>query len=824
MNYDILQISSILNACVHGNSNPMIEWIITDSRMVTFPETTLFFAISSSYKDAQQYIEELYEKGGRAFVIERWEESYAIDFPEAAFLVVHHTLQALQYLAAHHRAAYSFPVIGITGSNGKTIVKEWLYQLLSPSFNVTRSPRSYNSQVGVPLSIALLNDKTEVAVIEAGISQRGEMTTLQKIIQPTIGVFTHIGEAHQEFFHSLMEKIEEKLQLFSEVSFFVYDADQPLLHTAIVRCGLEEKAFGWSQQDKEKALYISQITKNDFSTDIDYQYQGVSARYTLPFTDDASIENSLHCLAVCLQLGLSVDMIANRMQKLEAVAMRLEVKQGIRGCTIINDSYNNDITSLEIALNFMERRTAPLEMSRTLILSDILQSGIPEEMLCHEVASLLACYRIDNVITIGEMMGKMASLLPEKVHFHSFLSTDELLNSHLLNSISQSIILIKGARVFSFEQIVERLSLRLHETVLEVDLDAVAENLKYYRSFLRPETKMVGMIKASAYGSGAIEIGKTLEDRRIDYLAVAVADEGVELRKAGIKCPIIVMNPEFSSFDLLFQHHLEPEVYSFHLLYALREAAKKAGITNFPIHIKLDTGMSRLGFQPEQEVESLIAYLQSQKALMPRSVFSHFVGSDSAEFDDFSKEQFRCFDAASQKIQQGFSHKILRHICNTAAIERFPDWQLDMVRVGLGLYGISSIDNRILNNVTTLKTTILQIHEVEANTTVGYSRRGKLSRPSRIAAIPIGYADGLNRHLGNGRGECWINGKRAPYVGNICMDVCMIDVTDIVCKEGDSVEIFGNHLLVTEVSDLLQTIPYEVLTNISERVKRVYLQ
>ena len=511
------------------------------------------------------------------------------------------------------------------------------------------------------------------------------------------------------------------------------------------------------------------------------------------------------------------------MASLEPVAMRLEVKKGQRGCTLINDSYNSDINSLDIALDFMSRRPDHKGRKRTLILSDIYQTGEPLDVLYKEVSNLCVQRGVEKIIGIGPQIMEHADLIEvgEKYFFHDVTS---FIHSKVFESLSDEVILIKGARRFGFDNITELLVQKVHETILEVNLSNVVKNLNFYRSFMRPETKLVCMIKADAYGAGAVEIAKTLQDHRVDYLAVAVADEGVTLRKNGITSNIMIMNPEMSAFKTMFDYDLEPEVYSFRLLDALVREAQKEGISNFPVHIKLDTGMHRLGFDPDKDMPELINRLQHQSAIVPRSVFSHFVGSDSDSFDEFSAHQFELFDRGSSQLCAAFPHKILRHIDNSAGIEHFPERQLDMCRLGLGLYGYDSRDNSMINNVTTLKTTILQIHDVPADETVGYSRRGKLSRNSRIAAIPIGYADGLNRHLGNRHGFCLVNGKKAEYVGNICMDVAMIDVTDIDCAEGDQVVIFGEELPVTTLSDAIDTIPYEVLTGISNRVKRVYYQ
>lgn len=822
MSYSLEKIASLTGAHQWGKQNMTIDWLLTDSRSLAFPETTLFFAIKTQRNDGHKYISDLYKRGVRAFVVSNLPENWEQRFPEACFLCVISPLKALQRLAERHREEYDVPVVGITGSNGKTVVKEWLNQLLSPSKKVTRSPRSYNSQIGVPLSVWLLNEQTEIALFEAGISMPDEMAPLRAIIQPTIGVMTSIGAAHQENFHSIQEKCIEKLSLFKDSDVLVYNGDDTLIAECVEQNLLAKNLLAWSVSNTDRPLYIPHIIKEETSTTIRYSYLGYDGEYTIPFIDDASIQNSIHCLAVCLYLHMPQPTIAKRMKDLEPVAMRLEVKEGCRGCTLINDSYNSDINSLDIALDFMNRRPDSHKRKKTLILSDMLQSGMEPTRLYDKLAQMIDSRGIEKILGVGPEISAYASRFSMEKYF--FPDSKALIDSGLLNTLHDEFILLKGSRKFNFEQLSDLLSLRVHETTLEVNLSAIIDNLNYYRSFMKPETKMICMVKASAYGAGSVEVAKTLQDHRVDYMAVAVADEGADLRKAGITSNILIMNPEMSSFHMLFRYGLEPEVYSFGLLDALIHAAKKEGVTNFPIHIKLDTGMHRLGFDPEKDMEELIDRLKNQTAVIPRSVFSHFVGSDSDDFDAFSALQFERFDKASTTLQAAFSHKILRHICNSAGIEHFPERHLDMVRLGLGLYGINPRNNQMLHNTTSLRTTILQIHNVPKEDTVGYSRRGILARDSRIAAIPIGYADGLNRHLGCGRGYCIVNGKRAPYVGNICMDVCMIDVTDIDCKEGDTAEIFGDNLPVTELSDLLDTIPYEILTSVSNRVKRVYFQ
>lgn len=833
MIYTIEKVATLIGARRYGEKEATIGWLLTDSRSLCFPEQTLFFALRTKRNDGHKYIDELYRRGVRSFVVEQEPADYQTRFPEGNFLKVSSPLAALQRLAERHRDEFNIPVVGITGSNGKTWVKEWLYQILMPSMKVTRSPKSYNSQIGVPLSVWLLNEQTKVALFEAGISEPGEMLALRDIIQPSIGVLTSLGSAHQENFRSLDEKCMEKLQLFHDTEVMIYPSDDDTVSRCVRRSQYKGERIGWSRYSEKAPMYVRRIEKSHTSSlksQISYIYKGVEGSYEIPFIDEASIENSITCVTVALYLGLSPEEVAERMSQLEPIAMRLEVKEGQRGLTLINDSYNSDVNSLDIALDFMNRRIENKSQSsafntqvkKTLILSDIYQTGESSTELYREVSDLILKRGVDRFIGIGPEISSQASQI-EIGQKWFFDNVEQFLQSNLFRSLNHEIVLLKGARPFGFERITELLEQKVHETILEVDLNAVVDNLNYFRSFLKPETKMVCMIKADAYGAGAVEIAKTLQDHRVDYLAVAVADEGVTLRKAGITQNIIVMNPEMSSFKTLFDYDLEPEVYSFRLMDALVKAARAQGITGWPVHLKLDTGMHRLGFDSSQ-IDELIERLKRQSAIIPRSVFSHFVGSDSDDFDNFSATQFRVFDEGSKKIQAAFSHKILRHMDNSAGIEHFPERQMDMCRLGIGLYGVDPRTNNMLSTVSTLKTTILQLRRVPKEETVGYSRKGKLERDSIIAAIPIGYADGLNRRLGNRHCYCLVNGQKAEYVGNICMDVALIDVTDIPCEEGDSVEIFGKNLPVTVLSDVLETIPYEVLTSVSNRVKRVYFQ
>ena len=830
LKYSIIKIATLIGARRVGDTDAQIGWLLTDSRSLCFPEETLFFALKSARNDGHKYISDLYRRGVRNFVVEsRGIQEYcpnsASEMNDANFLIVPSPLAALQRLAERHRDEFDIPSVGITGSNGKTMVKEWLYQILLPSQKIVRSPKSYNSQIGVPLSVWLLNEQTEVGIFEAGVSEPGEMMALRDIIQPTVGVFTSLGSAHQENFRSMEEKCMEKLELMHDTQAMIYCSDNDIVSRCVRRMQYKGEKIAWSQCDEQVAFFVKTVD----GTKISYRYKGEDGAFDIPFSDEASIEDCITCAATALYLGITPEQLAERMPVLEPVAMRLEVKDGQRGCVLINDSYNSDVNSLDIALDFMNRRqfspltSHPSLLRKTLILSDMYQTGVASEQLYAQVSDLCVKRGILKFIGIGTELSAQADKI-QIADKQFFLDVQHFLTSDTFSSLRNELILLKGARSFGFDQITEQLEQKVHETILEVNLNAVVDNLNYYRSFLKPETKMVCMIKADAYGAGAVEIAKTLQDHRVDYLAVAVADEGVTLRKAGITANIMIMNPEMTAFKTMFDYDLEPEVYSFRLLDALIRAARKEGITGWPVHIKLDTGMHRLGFDPINDMDELIDRLKHQNAIIPRSVFSHFVGSDSDGFDDFSARQFALFDEGSKKLQAAFTHKILRHMDNSAGIEHFPERQMDMCRLGLGLYGVDPRDNRILNTVSTLKTTILQMHHVPAGDTVGYSRKGKIDHDSVIAAIPIGYADGLNRHLGNRRCYCLVNGQKAEYVGNICMDVAMIDVTGIDCHEGDMVEIFGEHLPVTTLSNIIDTIPYEVLTGVSNRVKRVYFQ
>ncbi|MDR1719344.1 MAG: bifunctional UDP-N-acetylmuramoyl-tripeptide:D-alanyl-D-alanine ligase/alanine racemase [Dysgonamonadaceae bacterium] len=820
MNYPIEQIARIISAREMIRTPSTVRLLLTDSRSLFEPSESLFFAIVTEHNDGHRYIEQLYRKGVRNFVVQ-YVDKQTEALAEANFLLVDSSLAALQSLAAYHRKRFAIPVIGITGSNGKTMVKEWLYQLLHKNFKIVRSPRSYNSQIGVPLSIWQLDDETELGIFEAGVSQPSEMSRLEPIVYPTIGLFTSIGDAHQENFNSLEEKCREKLDLFKHSEIILFNSDNLLLRHCIRERYPEKATFCWSMHDPQADLYISKIEKSIEGAQITYHHSGKRSAIFIPFPDEASVENLILCLAVILYLGVDIPDMQSGFENLESVAMRLNVKKGIHNNILINDTYNSDINSLAIALDFMSRRSLDNTLKPVVILSDILQSGMESRLFYQKVADLVTQKQVTQFVGIGpDLMENAALFKLDKVFFKT---TEAFLNAGYLNQWTDSIILIKGSRKFQFERISEQLEEKVHQTTLEVDLDAVTHNFKYFRSKLKPETKVICMVKAFGYGIGSYELAKTLQDQGCDYLAVAVADEGYELRREGITMPIMVMNPEIHAFNMLFDCNLEPEVYSFGLLNSLIKEAGRRGIMNYPVHIKLNTGMNRLGFDPE-EIGEVAAILKQQQAIKVRSVFSHLAGSDSPELDTFTMLQLQKFMAVSGELESLLQYPVMRHVLNSAGIERFPDYQHQMVRLGIGLYGISAVDQNLLKPVATLKTRILQIRHVKKGETIGYNRKDMLKSDSVIACLPVGYADGLDRRLGNRRSSVLINGLRCPIVGNICMDISLVDVTGVSVKEGDEAIIFGQDISISELAKQLDTIPYEILTSVSPRVKRVYFK
>ncbi len=831
--YTITEAASILKGTLvlNENDNQTFRYLLTDSRQIGVAGESLFFAIKGDRHDGHLYINDLIRKGVKNFVVS--------DIPisqnkEVNFIVVENTLDALQQLASFHRKKFNLKTIGITGSNGKTIIKEWLYQLLQPDFNIIRSPKSFNSQTGVPLSVWQINNEHNLGIFEAGISTSGEMQKLEKIIEPEIGVFSNVGEAHSENFTSLDVKIQEKLLLFQHSKTLIYCKDYSGIHNAVMQSeyfknGL--KCFTWSRRIKSD-LQIGRIEKQNNSSTIQGIFQQQFIRIEIPFTDDASIENAIHCWAMLLFLEIEQEIIAERMMLLSPVAMRLEMKQGINNCSIINDSYNSDLGSLQVALDFLNRfqqhnntGVTNTVLRKTVILSDILQSGRNEDQLYGEVAEMIHSKKIDRLIGIGPAISRHADLFKTDKAF--FASTEKFIEQYSSGLFANEIILLKGARVYGFEHISRLLQQKGHETILEINLTSMIHNYNFYKAKLKPETKIMCMVKAFAYGSGSYEVANTLQFYRVDYLAVAYADEGIELRKNGITVPIMVMNPQEQSFDKMIEFHLEPEIYSFRIMSKFSESVKRNRTYNqnpFPIHLKMDTGMHRLGFEAD-DLNELAVRLKNSKHLKVESIFTHLAGTDEAALDFFTQEQFQRFRDMSDTLKRHFQYNVLEHVLNSSGISRFPEMQLSMVRLGIGLHGIGTpSEQRQLLNVASLKSTISQIRNVRKGESVGYNRKAILDSDKVIATIGIGYADGINRKMGNGKVSFLVNGRFAPTVGNICMDMCMLDITNCQAREGDEVIIFGNGLPVAELAAKTETIPYEILSVISQRVKRIYFQ
>jgi len=815
MIYTLNQIAKIINGVVVGN-NTEITTFIFDSRMMISSDKNLFFAIKGGYDDGHKYIAELIKKKQNNFVVNSYFKDFS-NYPKANFIVVKNTINALQQIASFHRKKFDIPVFGITGSNGKTVVKEWLSYLLNKNENALQSPKSYNSQIGVPLSVWELNENHNVAVFEAGISKPQEMANLQKIIHPTIGIFTNIGDAHQLNFSNIEEKINEKLLLFSTVETLIYSSDCKEIEVQI-RCKLPNiKTFTWSK-NHQADLQVLKVEKQKKQNRIVLVYRGITYTIYAKFSDKASLENIISVLSALLVFYPEKTPDNFDFTELVSVEMRLQQIKGKRNCTIINDSYNSDITSLKIAIDVLNTQNQNLK--KTLILSDFFQVGISEKELYQELSNLLINSSINRLVGVGEGISKYQNLFDIEKHF--FKNTNELLKNINKLEFFNEAILLKGARKFRFESVSDILQLKNHRTVLEINMAALDHNLTYFREKITPETKIMVMVKAFSYGSGSFEIANFLQRKNVDYLAVAIADEGIELRKAGIGLPILILNPDMSNFSSFVENKLEPEIYNFRMLDDFYNAVKNNISSSYPVHIKLNTGMNRLGFSLD-EVPKLIQKLKTYSKLYVKSVFSHLVGSGDEKFDDFTQKQISDYEQMSDLLMKELDYTFIKHILNSSGIERFKKAQFNMVRLGIGLYGISSLNNSQLQNISTLKTKIIQKISVKAGETVGYSRAGKVKKESVIATLPIGYADGLNRHLSNGVGKVLVNGKRAPIIGNICMDLTMIDVTGLNVNEGDEVIIFGEELPITELAEQLNTIPYEILTSISQRVKRVYV-
>jgi alanine racemase len=812
--YNITEIKQAISADGDIVKEYTISNLLTDSRRISNAPEGLFFALSGR-RNGHEFIAEAYAAGVRNFVVKQGAE---IILPEANFLIVKDVLAALQKLAAYHRSRFNLEVIGITGSNGKTIVKEWLYQLMCADKNIVRNPKSYNSQIGVPLSVWQINEQNNLGIFEAGISTTHEMNKLEAIIQPSVGVLTHIGPAHDEGFEDRTQKVVEKLGLFKHCRLLIHNYEQLLDYADDIKA---KNTFTWSTQFKQADLFVfsgTVITKNFY---LRARYKGRDIECLIPFFDEASVENAIVCWATMLAMGYSAVEADIRLEHLNPVSMRLELKTGINDCSVIDDSYNSDIQSLEIALNFLNQQNQ--HDKKTLILSDIFQSGLQPDVLYKQVAEMISAKKVDKFIGVGEalMAHKDYFNIPEK---HFFADTATMLQNLRSLNFKEETILIKGSRSFEFESISRALVQKAHETVLEINLNALLSNLNFYRSKLKPGVKVMAMVKAFSYGSGTFEVANMLQYNKVDYLAVAYIDEGVALRKTGITLPIMVLNPEASAFDKLSEYKLEPAIYSFGLFDDYIKFAQDSNVLNYPVHLKIDTGMHRLGFE-NVDVETLCDMLEENKYIRVQSVFSHLAASEAAEHDEFTLKQVLNFERAFKQIERVLGYKVIKHISNTAGIIRWPNAQYDMVRLGIGLYGIDSAvpaNNNGLQPITTLKTSISQVKKVLAGETISYSRSGKLLKDGKIATVRIGYADGYLRAFGNGVGKMLVKGKLVPTVGNITMDMCMLDVSAVDVREGDEVIVFDGQLRIEELAKQIGTIPYEILTNVSQRVKRVY--
>ena len=831
MEFSLNNIAVILNADCKGEKNVRFSAISVDSRTLSNPDRTLFAALVTSRNDGHKYIEKLYSGGVRAFLISSENINFKA-FPGAGFILVHDTLKSLQHLAAYKRSIFKVNVIGITGSNGKTIVKEWLAQLMSVEENICRSPKSFNSQIGVPLSVWGLNEKNTLGIFEAGISEPDEMENLEKIIRPTYGIFTNIKAAHDENFVSRQQKADEKIKLFLGCRKIFFCADHKEIVKAISHNGLSQKRLvSWGKSGKKNKnlntlLRITGIKGNGLGSTINAIYRNKKIQVAIPFNDRASIENAIHCWLYLLESKFPNRIIQERMLQLSPLAMRMELKKGINGCSIINDSYSSDVESLSIALDFLNRQVQ--HSKKTVILSDILESGKHQKELYSTIARLLQEKKIDRLIGIGEQISQHKRMFGCEKQFYN--STEQFVRAYSPAMFRNEAILLKGARKFGFEKISIQLQEKSHDTVLEINLNHLVHNLNYYRSLLRKEVKVMAMVKAFSYGSGSYEIASALQHHGVNYLAVAYSDEGVELRKAGIKLPIMVMNPEEQSFNDLIEYNLEPEIFSHHILDRFFVFLQEYDFKKFPgIHIKIDTGMHRLGFQ-EKEIPDLLKKLKLKSKIKVLSIFSHLAGSDSSLLDAFTQTQINIFKNQSEFLSAGLGYKPLFHICNSAAITRFPGAHFDMVRLGIGLYGIGigAAEKKKLINAGVWKTKISQIKYLSPGDTVGYNRSATVHKPTVIAIVPVGYADGFSRRLSNGRGYMYLRGRKVPVIGNVCMDMCMLDVTDVVIseniREGEDVVIFDSSDSLKRLSQKSETIPYEILTSVSQRVKRIYVE
>ncbi|MCF6364888.1 MAG: bifunctional UDP-N-acetylmuramoyl-tripeptide:D-alanyl-D-alanine ligase/alanine racemase [Bacteroidales bacterium] len=815
------KLAEVVSGKLIGKSEQVVSEIITDSRSFVSSEKSIFFALKSKRNDGHKYINDLYKRGMSNFVVSEYRNQFK-ELTNARFIIVDNTMDTLHKLAKYYRDTFNSEVLAVIGSNGKTIVKEWLYQLLHDEINIVRSPKSYNSQLGVPLSLCLLEKKYQTGIIEAGISEPDEMENLEKIIKPDTVIFTAFGEAHQENFKNLQEKAIEKLKMCKHAETVIFSPNFQIIADLIKKDKNfnNKNLFTWSLKNKAADLFVEKVAKSETNTNLTVVYKNKAIKYKIPFIDDASVKNSLSCLSYIISQNLLNDSILERFSHLEPIEMRIEQKQGINNCVLINDSYNSDINSLKIAVDLLKNLSK--HMDKTIILSDINQSGMSDKDLYETVSKIIKNNNINRFIGIGEKISAHKDFFNEKINSSFYTSTKDFLKDDFIKLFQNEVILLKGSRVFKFEKISEALELKKHRTVLEINLEALTHNFNYYKSLLPPGTKTMVMVKALSYGSGTSKISELLQYHQVDYLGVAIADEGVSLRKAGITTKIMVMNPDENSISDIIDYKLEPEIYSFNILETFLNKLKDYSGIKLPIHIKVDTGMMRLGFC-DFEIDALLKKLQNTKLLFVKSVFSHLAASDEPQHDEFTNTQINKFKEICNNFSAGLNYKFIKHIANTSGIERFPNAVFDMVRIGIGLYGFNGADNANLMNVSTLKTRIIQIKTVLKNETVGYGRKWIAKRNSKIAVIPIGYADGLSRKFSNETGSVLINKQKAVIIGNVCMDMCMIDITDIDAKENDEVIIFGDDYPASEIAKKLNTISYEVITRVSERVKRIYL-
>ena len=812
-------LATITNGKLYGPKDIPVYEAITDSRQSAYTGGLVFFAIRGKNHDGHQFIINLYEKGVRVFVVEKLVQEIK-GYSDAAFIFTGNCIDALQKFATYRRKDFKSDVIAVTGSAGKTIVKEWLADVLGQKTPVIRSPRSYNSQIGVPLSVLKLDDKYRLGVFEAGISMPGEMEKLQKIIDPEIGVITNIGDAHNENFPDNSEKAKEKLKLFANASKIVFCQDDQMIRDLIINDpNLKTKdLFGWSAEDKNARIFVKKSQEKTGKTGLQMVYKGLVSNFVIPFTDRASVENGITVAATCLAVGAEIDAIRKGLESLVSVAMRMELKSGINNCRLIEDFYNSDPGSLGMAVEFLKSHKG---RKASLILSDFVQSGRDEKELYGEVAELVRKTGISRFIGIGRALTGNNELFDPSFKFYE--STDEFISNFSSHDFRNEIILLKGARVYEFEKIAQLLEEQIHQTVLEVNLDAISHNLNEFRKHLKPETRIMAMVKAFAYGAGPAEIAGLLEYQRVSYFAVAYADEGVELRNAGVSLPIMVMNPDPASADLMIRYSLEPEIYSFESLDKFIFAASRHGLVSYPVHIKIDSGMHRLGFMPG-DVPDLTKRIKSTENIKIISVFSHLAASEDPASDSFTHRQAEVFLKASEQIREATGYPFLRHLLNSSGIVRFPQYQFEMVRPGIGMYGAGQSEGISLKMTGRFKTRISQLKKIPAGEPVGYNCADVSNRDRVIAILPVGYADGLRRRLGDRKGSLFINGVRVPIIGHVCMDMCMADVTGINVQTGDEAEIFGENITINEIALLCETIPYEILTSIPRRVKRVFFR